>query len=414
MHTVGIQERWIIVLALLPPFVWCWVGWDGIIMELFEVAELRWGLDSVNYGFSIVDFWSVFWNLCLLATQLFHSTHCPGGLGGSLLFLSVLRRKQPLGIFGWGCSVWSFSTWGRCDLVQCTQEPVWGEIKLKRIWHLMLGVQMRSRLSATVIGEESFNRARRAGRKNQLSLEWTGTSWAHELLPLFMGLHWGGSQLPSHHLSCFWGGLRNLLWAPTLPQKGPPKVLVICVQVCDNLGTSQVSIEQPNQGPDLCSQFWELGHLAHVQAGAHSCLHVRVLFAGCTLPRVIYVIKEGKMSSWCGNAEHFCWGDCMPTSGGLWLVDQGLRARRSWWSWLKIQMILHCQVAQWDSAAKFVATELLKDTNICFAKAFNNLYGKKFRFLQSRHTLSFCSSGKLHSRNMGICSDCLINVSWSK
>lgn len=29
----------------------------------------------------------------------------------------------------------------------------------------MLGVQMRSRLSTTVIGEESFNRARRAGRK---------------------------------------------------------------------------------------------------------------------------------------------------------------------------------------------------------------------------------------------------------
>lgn len=29
-------------------------------MELFEVAELRWGLDSVNYGFSIVDFLSVF------------------------------------------------------------------------------------------------------------------------------------------------------------------------------------------------------------------------------------------------------------------------------------------------------------------------------------------------------------------
>lgn len=47
---------------------------------------------------------------------------------------------------------------------------------MKRIWHLMLGVQRRPGLSITAAGEESFNRGREAGRENQLSLERTGIS----------------------------------------------------------------------------------------------------------------------------------------------------------------------------------------------------------------------------------------------
>lgn len=40
-------------------------------------------------------------------------------------------------------------------------------------------------------------------------------------------------------------------------------------------------------------------------------------------------------------------------------------------------MTLHCQVAQSDFAAKYVATGLFKDINLCFEKACNKPYGKK-------------------------------------
>lgn len=156
MHTVGILERWIIVLALLPPFVWCWVGWDGIIMELYKVPELWWGLDSMNDGLLHCSFfWSVFWNLCVLATQLFHSTHCPGGLGSSLVFFLVSSKENSLWVIsGWGCSLWSSSTWGRCDLVQCTREAIRGETKMKRIWHLLCVSKWGLGISTAVAGTE--------------------------------------------------------------------------------------------------------------------------------------------------------------------------------------------------------------------------------------------------------------------
>lgn len=64
-------------------------------MEVYVVVELWWWLGSMNYGLLHCSFfWSVLYNLCVLATKLFCSTHCPGRLGRSLFFLVSSKENS--------------------------------------------------------------------------------------------------------------------------------------------------------------------------------------------------------------------------------------------------------------------------------------------------------------------------------
>lgn len=66
-------------------------------MEQYKVAELWWGLDSMNYGFLYCSFSGLSFEIFVfLQLSFFHSTHCPGGLGSSLLFFSASSKENSL------------------------------------------------------------------------------------------------------------------------------------------------------------------------------------------------------------------------------------------------------------------------------------------------------------------------------
>lgn len=80
-------------------------------MELCKVAELLWGLDSMNYGLLHCSFFGLSFEIFVFLQLSFFTAHIVLQDWVDPCFFSESSKENSLWVISeWGCSLWSFST----------------------------------------------------------------------------------------------------------------------------------------------------------------------------------------------------------------------------------------------------------------------------------------------------------------